>query len=147
MKYYGHVPYKGLVEVSEQPIYVPEDKEEVRHGTDNDWSSSISADKLAKMRPLPKVFDADGVEIKVGDTVWVKGDVNKGKVEEVHKDRVWVKWNDGWLDDVHVSHITHREPDSLEKLLVELRGVNFIPSKDYLNHLADRLAAIMERDA
>lgn len=33
MKYYGHVPYKGLVEISEQPIYVPKDKEEVRHGT------------------------------------------------------------------------------------------------------------------
>lgn len=98
-------------------------------------------------RPEPKVLDADGVEIKVGDTVWVKGDVNKGKVEEVHKDRVWVKWNDGWTADVYIGDVSHREPDSLEKLLVELRGVDFIPSEEYLNHIADRLTAIMERDA
>lgn len=34
----------------------------------------------------------------------------------------------------------------MEKLLVELCGVDFIPSKEYLNHIADRLTAIMERD-
>lgn len=70
-----------------------------------------------RYRPLMRqepIVDADGVEIKVGDTVWVKGDVNKAKVEEVHKDRVWVKWNDGWTADVYIGDVSHREPDSLE---------------------------------
>ena len=98
-------------------------------------------------RPEPKALDADGVETKTNDTVWIIESGAKGKVEEINKDRVYVKCDDGWLDDVHVSHITHREPDSLEKLLVELRGVDFIPSEEYLNHIADRLTAIMERDA
>ena len=41
-----------------------------------------------------------------------------------------------------------RPSDSFEKLLVDLRGAgDFIPSKEYLKHLADRITAIMERDA
>lgn len=97
--------------------------------------------------PQSKVLDADGVETKVGDTVWIVESGDKGKVEEINKDRAYVKCDDGWLADVHVSNIAHHKPDSLEKLLVELRGVDFIPSKEYLNHIADRLTAIMERDA
>lgn len=41
-----------------------------------------------------------------------------------------------------------RTSDSFEKLLVDLRGAgDFIPSKEYLKHLADRLAALIERGA
>lgn len=68
-------------------------------------------------RPEPKALDADGVETKTNDTVWIIESGDKGKVEEINKDRVYVKCDDGWLADVHVSNITHREPDSLESCL------------------------------
>lgn len=126
----------------------------VKDGTDNDWNSSIAADMLAKSHRLQKVLDADGVETKAGDTVYTKSGI-KYTVEKIGTQQCegmedwdgtpWIMFDNGsWM---HAHDVTHREPDSLEKLLVELRGVNFIPSKDYLNHLADRLAAIMERDA
>lgn len=125
----------------------------VKDGTDNDWNSSIAADMLAKSHRLQKVLDADGVETKAGDTVYTKSGI-KYTVEKIGPQQCegmedwdgtpWIMFDNGsWM---HAHDVTHREPDSLEKLLVELRGVNFIPSKDYLNHLADRLAAIMERD-
>lgn len=114
--------------------------------------AKISDDGFIK-RPKPKVLDADGVEIKVGDTVW-------GKYSGVEHEVIGFDSCDGLLC-VSIRNVetgstggsspnllTHREPDSLEKLLVDLRGAaDFIPSKEYLKHLADRLTAIMERDA
>lgn len=101
-------------------------------------------------RPEPKVLDADGVEIKVGDTVW---DLDSGEkltvVEFANREHGIVQCSneeDEYYGDHDANNLTHREPDSLEKLLVELRGVDFIPSKEYLNHIANRLIAIMERD-
>lgn len=104
-------------------------------------------------RPKPKVLDADGVEIKVGDTVC-------GKYSGVEHEVIGFDSCDGLLcvsirnvetgstGGYSPNLLTHREPDSLEKLLVDLRGAaDFIPSKEYLKHLADRLTAIMERDA
>lgn len=101
-----------------------------------------------------KVLDGDGEETNAGDTVYTKSGI-KCTVEKIGTQQCegmedwdgtpWIMFDNGsWM---HAHDVTHREPDSLEKLLVELRGVDFIPSKDYLNHLADRLAAIMERDA
>lgn len=99
------------------------------------------------------MLDADGVEIKVGDTVW-------GKYSGVEHEVIGFDSCDGLLcvsirnvetgstGGASPNLLTHREPDSLEKLLVDLRGAaDFIPSKEYLKHLADRLTAIMERDA
>lgn len=102
-------------------------------------------------RPEHKVLDADGVEIKVGDTVWIIESGDKGKVEEINKDRAYVKCDDGWLADVHVSNLTHREPDSLEKLRNDMREFvdteYKIPGGTKTNEWLDRLTAIMERDA
>lgn len=105
-------------------------------------------------RPESKVLDADGVEIKVGDTVWIIESGAKGKVEESKKDRAYIKCDDGWLADVHVSNLTHREPDSLEKLRDDLRDlIPFIPADEFTVNASDlisitnRLTAIMERDA
>lgn len=98
-------------------------------------------------RPEPKVLDADGVEINVGDTVWVTHSGVKQVITRVENGNVHgnVGHEPTPLDP---TCLTHREPDSLEKLLVDLRGAaDFIPSKEYLKHLADRLTAIMERDA
>lgn len=102
-------------------------------------------------RPEPKALDADGVEIKVGDTVWIIESGAKGKVEEINKDRAYVKCDDGWLADVHVSNLTHQEPDSLEKLRDDMRefvdaGYKY-PGGTMTNGWLDRLTAIMERDA
>ena len=98
-------------------------------------------------RPEPKVLDADGVEIKVGDTVRIIESGDKGKVEEINKDRVYVKCDDGWIDDAHVSQITHREPDSHEKLRDDMSKSYEISGVMVLGRYIDRLTAIMERDA
>lgn len=128
----------------------------VKDGTDNDWNASISADEMAKIHRLPKVLDADGVEIKVGDTVWIIESGDKGKVEEINKDRVYVKCDDGWLADVHVSHITHREPDSLQRVQQlasdwahedNISNSSAADFRDVMEEIANRFTAIMERDA
>lgn len=99
-------------------------------------------------RPEPKVLDADGIEIKVGDTVFENNSPIPLKVVTVYGDGdICAVGDRGICSKLDSSNYSHREPDSLEKLLVELRGVDFIPSKEYLNHIADRLTAIMERDA
>lgn len=110
-------------------------------------------------RPESKVLDADGVEIKIGDTVYfVDGrfDGQPLRVNSIEKfvglesldnarRYIQIGCNSGTAKP---SLLTHREPDSLEKLLVDLRGAaDFIPSKEYLKHLADRLTVIMERDS
>lgn len=80
-----------------------------------------SADTRVK-RPAPKVLDADGVEIKVGDTVWstigercgqdvpheVKGFDKYGCVLlEMHNET-----STGWRPE----YLTHNRPDSWERL-------------------------------
>lgn len=104
------------------------------------------------IRPESKARDAKGEETNVGDTVWIIESGAKGKVEEINKDRVYVKCDDGWLADVHVSNITHREPDSLEKLRDDMNysiieGTYPGTAHEYLCRCAKRLTAIMERDA
>lgn len=85
-----------------------------------------SADTCVK-RPAPKVLDADGVEIKVGDTVWAKyppdtpkDRVVKAIVEAVDGDTVKVRseYLTGleFVETVHCSLLTHNEPDSWERL-------------------------------
>lgn len=73
-------------------------------------------------RPAPKVVDADGVEIKVGDTVWHEdgselrvirfGDVQDGEtmlgVEYVAGPTKW--------GEVRCLSVTHTSPDSWERL-------------------------------
>lgn len=99
-------------------------------------------------RPEPKVLDAEGNEIKVGDTVFENNSPIPLKVVTVYGDGdISAVGDRGICSKLDSSNYSHREPDSLEKLLFELRGVDFIPSKEYLNHIADRLIAIMERDA
>lgn len=78
-------------------------------------------------RPAPKVLDADGVEIKVGDTVWAKypPDTPKDRVVKAIVEAVdgyTVKVRSEYLtglefvETVHCSLLTHNEPDSWERL-------------------------------
>lgn len=70
-------------------------------------------------RPAPKVLDADGVEIHVGDTVWhcigIDGEL---VVEEIDDESGWVRTrsaNGACLSAYH-THLTHTRPDSWERL-------------------------------
>lgn len=65
-------------------------------------------------RPVPKVLDADGVEIKVGDTVWHE-DGSEQLVEEMN--RYGVRCFDGdKRRTFNPKYLTNTRPDSWERL-------------------------------
>lgn len=113
----------------------------------NGWTKQRIDGTFVK-RPEPKVLDADGVEIKVGDTVW-------GKYSGVEHEVLGFDTCDGLLcvsirnvktgstGGASPNLITHREPDSLEKLLDDMREDDSLRGENYVY----RLTAIMERDA
>lgn len=93
-------------------------------------------------RPEHNALDADGVETKTNDTVWIISSGVKGTVSFIHGKRVHINFDDGGDADIPLSNITHREPDSLEKMRDDLK-------RKYGSNSAwvKRLTAIMERDA
>lgn len=109
-------------------------------------------------RPSPKVLDADGVEIKVGDTVWaIDNPTEKWKVIEIHpkmpylrlrKITVDQKLNHTWCW-VKSDCFTHKEPDSLEKLRDEMADKASFNGRDIprqrISIWVDRLSALIER--
>lgn len=102
--------------------------------------------------PEPKVLDAYGVEIKVGDTVW-------GKYSGVEHEVIGFDSCDGLLC-VSIRNVetgstggsspnllTHREPDSLEKLRDDMMTEDKTRGISCVQGWVHRLTAIMERDA
>ena len=67
-------------------------------------------------RPAPKVLDADGVEIRVGDTVYDVEDGCELVVTKVTSDTVFVAFEDVEADKYDASQLTHELPDSWERL-------------------------------
>lgn len=71
-------------------------------------------------RPKPKVLDVYGVEIKEGDTVWHIEGSSPWQVESADIRGVKVFGNNianiSGSTVFHPSHLTHKEPDSLEKI-------------------------------
>ena len=77
-------------------------------------------------RPAPEVLDADGVEIKVGDTVWYRNLCTKDYTSkatvvgfyEYRQDVQLVTLLDemGWTCHIDPKRITHTPPDSWERL-------------------------------
>ena len=64
-------------------------------------------------RPAPKVLDADGVEVRVGDTVWTTRDLDKFTVTNPNNGQfLSVSCKDEGGDDYccHPSDLTHRAP-------------------------------------
>lgn len=62
-------------------------------------------------RPEPKVLDSDGIEIKVGDTVWIVKTGVKGTVKNVGGNRADIEWDDGrWSGDINAKNLTHEKP-------------------------------------
>lgn len=97
-------------------------------------------------RPSTKALDADGVEIKVGDTVWSMYFPNNKRIVDHITDDGQVWFEDGhWAWDIKV---THKEPDSLEKLRDEIANFDDL-GYQYRPQLhkkwADRLSALIER--
>lgn len=106
-------------------------------------------------RPEPKVLDAEGVEIKVGDVVWP---INNPEMKMVVDNFQRIYGQDmtancefeGEYYNFDVDKLTHREPDSLEKLRDDIQshvtsGWHISTSQAAI--YANRLTTIMERDA
>lgn len=74
-----------------------------------------SVDPYVK-RPAPKALDADGVPIKVGDTVWVDGVSESCEVVKVENSIVQVQYADGDIFECCSSDITHVQPDNWGRL-------------------------------
>lgn len=113
-------------------------------------------------RPEHKVLDADGVEIKVGDTVW---DLDSGEkltvVEFANREHGIIQCSneeDEYYGDHDAHRLTHREPDSLEKLqrdmssaIKSVKGQLFECDRhinmDTVEKWSERLTALVKRDA
>lgn len=80
---------------------------------DGSYWNYKAGDRRVK-RPEPKVLDADGVEIKVGDTVWHE-DGSEQLVEELN--RYGARCFDGdKRRTFNPKYLTHTRPDSWEQL-------------------------------
>lgn len=121
---------------------------------DDDYEEIQCGNKDKPIRlPEPKILDADGVEINVGDTVWL---TTSGKKLRVDGFTPWkyVRCSNPEIDGDHEAglnfapeSLTHREPDSLEKLREDMQKSYDISGVIVLGRYLDRLTAIMERDA
>lgn len=108
--------------------------------------------------PRQKVYDADGVEIKVGDTVWrIDPPIQPSEVIDIKhypegQPDVVCSEKDGKVT-AHYSPrlLTHKEPDSLEKLLDEIEGYAGLPLDTIASvcskRWAKRLSDLIERGA
>lgn len=114
--------------------------------------AKITDDGFVK-RPEPKVLDAEGIEINVGDTVWLTTSGNKLRVDGFTPWK-YVRCSNPEIDGDHEAglnfapeSLTHREPDSYEKvrddILDTCEPITSVTKQEW----ADRLTAIMERDA
>lgn len=87
-----------------------------REGIDGRLSGSFGE---RVKRPTPKVLDADGVPINVGDTVWCEGNEGPFTVDYVHVTGyrcVTIKSTNGMCITVDPERLTHKRPDSWERL-------------------------------
>lgn len=93
-------------------------------------------------RPKSKVLDADGIEIKVGDTVWVKNSPFEPLLVSGFKDgRVLMSYHNDTSLGYKPTSLTHREPDSLEKLRDDLRDlVPFMPADELTVNTSDLIS-------
>lgn len=90
----------------------------VKDAEDGDWDTSMYAMHPLK-RPAPEVLDADGVEIKVGDTVWHRSGFGHGVVTSTDADSLMgtIRYVNGGMEFTDVArYLTHTRPDSWERL-------------------------------
>ena len=108
-------------------------------------------------RPAPKVLDADGVEIKVGDTVWHRSLCTMGSMRKATvigfdenslggklatlKDEAGKTW---YIDP---KKITHVQPDSLERLEEDAADLDDMPCDFNAKDLIRRAKALAGAEA
>ena len=93
-------------------------KAHVKDAEDGDWTTSMRATRPLK-RPSPKVLDADGVEIKFGDTVWCGDGVEMTVMSLVGELPGHVTTHSKIPPAMHSidpKRLTHTRPDSWERL-------------------------------
>ena len=109
--------------ISAEAIEFTAGKVDVKDAADGGWNTSMYAMHPLK-RPAPKVLDADGVEIKVGDTVWNDDGVEMTVTSLVgelpghvtaHGDNPPATYS------INPKRLTHTRPDSWERLEEDAR--------------------------
>ena len=119
-------------------------------------------------RPAPKVLDADGVEIKVGDTVWHHSGFAHGVVTSIDASSLisTVRYFNGYAEFRDAAKdLTHVQPDSWERLeediakqpcliAEEVKGSKFDscsecpwPSEVIARNIVRRAKALAEKEA
>ncbi len=101
----------------------------------------LSVDERVKL-PEPEVLDAEGVEIKVGDTVWFKGKPTEYKVAVVLDGTVCLTYKNRNGDNATATtltrNLTHTRPDSWERLEEDVNTIvtgsgMYLRLNDYCN--------------
>lgn len=106
-------------------------------------------------RPAPKVLDADGVEIEVGDTVWTL-DGLEGVVTKVDDGAAYIAYESDYAQREEADNLTHVQPDSWERLEEDAESIrqiiacnfgDFSPSdfKQSGDSLQDRVSDLARR--
>lgn len=113
--------------------------------------ADVTEDGFVK-RKHPKALDADGVEIKVGDTVWSTdpSTLYSCTVTEIlNRSLIMIEWEDGQTDRCSAEAVTHKEPDSLEKLREDVDCMlrNLECDTDTADEIERRFFALIERGA
>lgn len=85
-------------------------------------------------RPVRSVLDADGVEIKVGDTVWTL-DGLEGVVTKVENGAAYIAYESDYAQREEADNLTHTRPDSWERLEEDAEKNPF----DYCKDVGHRL--------
>lgn len=150
-KLFGNVSV-GAIEYTATDVFV-------KDAPDGDWITSILVDKPLK-RPAPEVLGADGLPIKVGDTMWSLSGAGPLTVTSLHTDDPTPDGGDSpWadLDDdglyswIYAGSLTHTPPDTLERLrddIAEWRADCANPGSGWDAKTAewvDRIDAIIRR--
>lgn len=120
-------------------------------GHDTYREAQMTEDGFVKRKERPKILDCDGNVIEIGDTVWcLTNGLQKGKVRYIYSYGVQVEWEDGYRSDgVNPDNLTHKGPDSLEKLREDVDCMlrNLECDTDTADEIERRFFALIERGA
>ncbi len=116
-----------------------------------EWSIySVSPENLTHEQPTPEVLDAEGIPIKIGDTVWTIYDGCKyvvsavsphgSKRYRIRTDDPIVEYEEGKWD--FAKKVTHKCPDSWEKLEED---IYHLVTKGYLDRPDEDVKSIIRR--